>query len=109
LEDTAGNRRRAGLAVAVQSGGTLGRSRIRGKFIFGLSRSGRTGHRRGDDATGCRAPSVEDMRWQREIDAQLEREGVRLMSMKHWLLALALAVATLTGTHRACADVVTDA
>ena len=31
------------------------------------------------------------------------------MSMKHWLLALALAVATLTGTHRACADVVTDA
>src|SRR5947208_1559484 len=49
------------------------------------------------------------MRWQREIDAQLEREGVRLMSMKHRLLALALAVATLTGTHRACADVVTDA
>ena len=31
------------------------------------------------------------------------------MSMKHWLLALALAVATLTGTHRAYADVVTDA
>src|SRR5438876_9828693 len=49
------------------------------------------------------------MRWQQRIDAQLEREGVRLMSMKHWLLALALAVATLTGTHRAYADVVTDA